>query len=73
MCGQPGHNTQPQAQLSPSFLGMDAWKTSQLNIALIHRLGGSLLRLAFLAFYPWVFVQPGTGRRLVQEFIACTV
>ena len=35
MRGAAGHNTQPDTQLPPSFLGMDAWMTSQLNLALI--------------------------------------
>ena len=31
MIGQPGHNTRPRAGFPPSFLGMDAWTTSQLT------------------------------------------
>ena len=33
MRGHPGHNTRPKAQLPSSFLGMDAWMTSQLKFA----------------------------------------
>ena len=44
--GNPGHNTQPHAQLPPSFLVTDAWMISQLNVALIGKLHGSLLCLA---------------------------
>ena len=33
MHGQSGHNTRPQAKLPPSFLGMDAWMTLQVNVA----------------------------------------
>ena len=41
--------------------------TSQLNVALMRRLRGSLMCLAsLLTCYPWSFVQPGTGRRLVD-------
>ena len=32
---QSGHNTGPCAQLPPSFLGIDAWITSHINIATI--------------------------------------
>ena len=31
MRGHPGHNERPHARLPPSFLGMEAWMTSQLN------------------------------------------
>ena len=51
----------------PSFMGMDAWMTPQLNIALIRKLRGTLMCLAyFLTCYPWVFVQPGIDRRPVN-------
>ena len=43
MRGQLGHNTRPHAQLPPSFLGMDAWMTSQLNLALIRKLRETLM------------------------------
>ena len=46
MRGKPGQNTRPHARLPPSFLGMDAWMTSQLNVVLIHKLRGSLICLA---------------------------
>ena len=32
---QPGHNAQTHVQWPPSFLGLDAWITLQLNVALI--------------------------------------
>ena len=61
MRGQPGNNKRPHARLLPHILGMDARMASQLNIALIRKLRGSLLCLAyFLTCYPWVLVQLGT-------------
>ena len=67
MPGQPGHNTQLHSQLPPSFLGMDAFMTSQLNVALKSKLRGSLMCLAYLlTCYPLVFVQPGISRRPVD-------
>ena len=62
MCGHSRHDqsmTQPHNRLPPSFLCMDAWMTSQLNVALNCKLHGSLMCLAyFLTCYLWVFVQP---------------
>ena len=59
MLGPPWYNTRPHAPMTPSFLGMDALMTSQLNVALIRRLRGSLMCLAyFLTCYLWLFVQP---------------
>ena len=60
MCGQPVHNTLLHARLPLSSLGMDDFTTecsfdSQAMCA-IDVLG------SFLTCYPWVFVQPGTGR-----------
>ena len=63
----PGHNTRPHAWLPPSILSMDAWMTSQLNVAfdsqatLIIDVPGSSL-----TSYQWVFVQPGADRRVVD-------
>ena len=39
-----------------------------MNVALIRKLRGSLMRLGhiFLTCHQWVFVQPGTGRRPVD-------
>ena len=64
MRGQLGHDTRPHAQLAPSFLCMDTWVTSQLNVAFIRRLRGSsnMCLAYFLTCYPWVIVQPGTSR-----------
>ena len=56
---QPGHNAQPHTRLPPSFLVTDARMTSQLKVALIRKLRGSLICLAYCsACYSWVFVQP---------------
>ena len=39
------HDRTPECH--PSSLGMDVWMTSQLSIALIHNLRGSLMRFLF--------------------------
>ena len=54
---------------------MDAWMTSKLKVAFIHKLRGLSMRLAyFVACYTRVLVQPGTGTgRLVQELNVCIV
>ena len=36
----PGRNTRPHARLPPSYLGIDEWMISQLNVALTHKLVG---------------------------------
>ena len=55
------------SRLPPIFLAMDAWMTSQLNVALICKLSGSLMSLAcFWTCYPVMFVQPCTSRCLVN-------
>ena len=62
-----GHNSRPHAQLLLSFLGKYGWMISQLKVVLVRKLRGLLMFLAyFLTCYPWVFVQPGTGRRPVN-------
>ena len=43
MRGQSGLNTRPDTRLPPIFLGINAWMTSQLNVALAR---GSLMCLA---------------------------
>ena len=47
MRGQTGHNTRPYARLPSRILGMDAWTTSQLNVALVSKLRGPLMCLAY--------------------------
>ena len=47
MRGLPGHNTRLHARLPPSFLGMDAWVTSELKVALIRKIRGALMCLAY--------------------------
>ena len=55
MHGPPGHNTRPHARLPTSFLTMDAGITLQLNEALVLKLCGSLVCLAyFLICHLWV-------------------
>ena len=46
MRGQPGHNTQLHDRLQPSFHGIDAWITSELNEALVCKLRVSLMSMA---------------------------
>ena len=77
MLGQPGHKTRPHALFPPSVPGMGAWMTSQLNVALIGKLRGSLKCL----YYLFDILSMGdctrkhwqTSGRLVQELNACTV
>ena len=77
MRGQPGHNTRLHVRLPPSFRGMDAWMTSKLNVALVCKLRGSLVCLAYsfgmLAMCVFTTRQWQTAGRLVQEFNVCTV
>ena len=40
---QRGHNTRPHAQLQKSFVSMDIWITSKLNVVLTRKLRGSLV------------------------------
>ena len=47
MRGQTGHNTRLHARFTPRFVGMNAWITSQLNVALFFKLRGSLASLAY--------------------------
>ena len=42
-----GHNTRPHDRLPPSYLVMNGWMTSQLNIALFHMLRGSSMSVAY--------------------------
>ena len=74
---QPGHNTRPHARLPPRFLGMYAWMTSQLNVALIRKLRGALLCLAyFFDMLSMGFCKTRHGQtsgRLVQELNVCNV
>ena len=77
MRGQSGHNTRLDTRLPPSFLGMDAWMTSQLNVALARKLRGSLMFLAciveVLAIGVFTTRHLMTSGRLVQELNVCTV
>ena len=55
---QPRYNIQPHTWLPPIFMGMNAKMTSQLNVAVIHKLRGSLMCLAyFLTCYPCLYNQ----------------
>ena len=67
MPGQTGHKTRLHARSASSFLGMDAWITSKLNVALIRKLCVSSMCLAyFLDMISLVFVEPGTDKRPVD-------
>ena len=65
------------AQLPTIFLGMDAWITSQLNIALICKLCVSLMCLTYLFDVLSMGVCTTrhwqTSGELVQELNVCTV
>ena len=68
MRGQTGYNTRRHARLPSSFLGMDVWITSQLNIAFIRRLCDMLgLLLLTLSMDIRTTIQWQTFGRLVQE------
>ena len=77
MRGQPGHNKRPHARLLPSFLGMEAWMTSQLNVALIRKPHGVLMCLAYffdmLSMGVYKTSHWKTSGRLVQELNTCIV
>ena len=77
MRGQPGRYTRPHTRLPPSFQGMDAWMTSQLNEALIRKLRGPLMCLAYfiemLSIGVCITRHWQVSGRLVQELYACTV
>ena len=66
MRGQPEQNTRPHSRLSASFLGMDAWMNSQLNVALFFKLCRSLMCLFFCHVTNVFFIQPGTARCPVE-------
>ena len=74
---QPGHNKPPYAQLLPSFLGMGVWMTLLLKVALIHKLRGSSMCLAYsfdmLSMAVYAIRHWQTTGRLVQELKACTL
>ena len=77
MRGETGHNTRPHARSLPSFQGIKAWITSQLNEVLICNLSGSLMCLVFI--FDLLYMGYCTtmhwraSSRLVQELNVCTV
>ena len=77
MQGQPRHYTWWHTWLPPSFQGMDAWMTSQLKEAVIHKLYGSLMCLAY--FFDMLSLGVCTTRDWqttgppVQKLNVCTV
>ena len=77
MRGQTGHNTRPYARLPSRILGMDAWTTSQLNVALVSKLRGPLMCLAYffdmLSMVVCTTRHSETSGRLVKDLNACTV
>ena len=67
MRGQAGYDIWPHTKLPPSFLAMDAWLSSQLNVLwFASYVGHWCIWLFFSTCYPWVFVEPGTGRRPID-------
>ena len=74
---QAGHDTRPHARLPPSLIGIVAWRNSQRNVALIRKLRGTLMCMAY--FIDMLSVGVCTTRhcqtsiRLVQELNVCTV
>ena len=74
---QTVHDARPHARSPTSFLCMDAWRTSQLNVAYIRMLRGSLMCLAYLFGISFIDVCTTrhwqTSGRLVQELNACTI
>ena len=81
MSGRPGQNTQLHARLSSSFMGKDAWMTTQLKVAFIHKVRGSSICLAHFIHVISDMLSTGvrttrqsqTSGRLVQEVNGCTV
>ena len=76
MRGQLGHWTRPHTRLPSSFLGMDAGMTSQLKVASICKLHGSLICLAYFltsSLGVCTIRHWQTSGRLVQELNVCTV
>ena len=77
MHGQPGHNTQPHASSPASFMGIDAWMTTQLKVALISKLPWSFMCLAYffdiLSMGACITRYWQTSGRLVHELDVCTV
>ena len=51
MLGQLGHNIRPHARFSPSFVGMNALMTSQLNVIYLAWVIGVLG--SFVTCNPW--------------------
>ena len=67
MRGHPGHDTRPQARLPPGF-GMDDIRTERRFDS--HGLCFGYFSMGVCTTYltcdPYIFVQPGTGRRPVD-------
>ena len=74
---QAGHDTRPHARLPPSFLGIVAWMNSHRNVALIRKLRGPLVCVAYSIDMLSVGVCTArhcqTSIRLMQESNVCTV
>ena len=69
-CGQPRHDTRPHTRWPHSFLGINGWMTSQLNVALIRKLHGFVLSLDYIFdMLSKGFVQRGTGRHSVEWYL----
>ena len=57
-----------ECPIATHFFNIGAWMSSQLDVALVCKLRGSLMCLAYLILkcYPWVFAQLVTDRRPVD-------
>ena len=77
MRGHPGHNTRPHTRWPPSSLGMDAWMSSQMHVAMIRKLRWALVCLTY--FIDMLSMGVCSTRhwqtcgRLVQELNVCSV
>ena len=73
--GGPGMIYDHPPDCNPSCLGMDAWMTSQLKVAFIRKLRGSLMWLDYffdtLSLGVCITRHWQTSGRLVQELNAC--
>ena len=73
MPGQTRHNTRPHVQFPPSFLDMDACRTSQMNIVLVRKLLCAWPIFDTLSIRVCTIRHWQTTGQLVHELNVCTV
>ena len=77
MRGEPGQDTRPHTRLPSNFLGMDAWMTSQLKVAMSRKLRGPSMCFAYICDMLSIGVSTTrhgqTSGRLLQELSVRTV